>query len=73
MSAEGAPTCGGCLLLVDCGRGTRCVAPKPRRGMGHRRWIQPETPCDTCSRRIEQPPLPLFGGGGVRDQMEGRD
>lgn len=58
-------------MLVPSDRGTRCVAPVPRHGMGRRRWIGPETPCATCDRRVEQLALPLFGGG-LRDTQEGR-
>lgn len=59
MSCE---TCGGCLLLVPVGERTRCVAPSPRKGMGHARWLEPATPCSGCSRKIMQQPIP-FGGG----------
>ena len=63
MTANVNKTCGACLMLVPCPRGTRCVAPVPRRGMGRRRWLDPSTPCATCDRWVEQLTLPLFGGG----------
>ena len=56
-------TCAGCMLLVPIGERTRCVAPVPRHGMGHARWLEPSTPCATCDRKIMQHPLPGFGGG----------